>query len=311
MGVHLDPAQRQQRIDQPRHARGLLGHDRQEALARAGIALGAALQRLDEAAQRGQRRAELVAGIGDEIGAHLVDALDLGQVAQQHQDAAAPLAAARQRRDRRRHAPADRNALGVGDRDGAPALGRGRHRVEEFRRSDHRGNVAPFAQRGEQAARRRIAEQHMARRVEHDHRVRQGLGHRVHGRGRARRGRRALERPGESLIGILAGQQHHRDHEADQADQGEGLGQTGDQHQRRHDDGDSDDQPQGRPEPCRDLPEGPHDGLADAREQARLKGPGARFCLIAQCLLSAAAQRIVQRLAAHDCPWIITFLRQA
>ena len=90
-----------------------------------GSLLGAALQRLDEAAQRGERRPELVARIGDEIGAHLVDALALGEVAQQDEDVAAALAAARERRDGRRHAPADRHALGIGDGDGAPALRRG------------------------------------------------------------------------------------------------------------------------------------------------------------------------------------------
>ena len=125
MRVHLDPAQGEQRIDQPRHARGLLGHDRQEALPRAGIALGAALKRLDEAAQRRERRPELVARIGDEIGAHLVDALALGEVAQQDEDVAVALAAPRERCDGRRHAPADRHALGIGDGDGAPALRRG------------------------------------------------------------------------------------------------------------------------------------------------------------------------------------------
>src|SRR5690348_6975289 len=63
MGVHLDPAQGKQRIDQPRHARGLLRHDREEALARARVLLRRALQRLDEAAQGGERGPQLVARI--------------------------------------------------------------------------------------------------------------------------------------------------------------------------------------------------------------------------------------------------------
>ena len=151
VGVHLDAAQRKQRVDEARHARGLLGHDGEEALAGPRVVLGGALQRLDEAAQRGKRRAQLVARIGDEIGPHLVDALDLGQVPQQDEDVAVGLGAAHQRRDRGRHAPADRNPLGIGHGDHAPAQRRGAHGVEEFRRADHRGDVAAFAQGREQA----------------------------------------------------------------------------------------------------------------------------------------------------------------
>ena len=186
MGVHLEPAQRQKRIDEARHARGLLGHDRKEALARARIAFGAALQRLDEAAQRSERRPELVARIGDEIGPHLVDALDFGQVAEQHEDVDGTglLAFLRQGRDRRRHAAADRNALGIGDRHGAAALRRGGDGVEEFRGSDDGGDVVPLAQRREQAARLGIAEEDVSARTEQDDRVRQRLRQHAHGRDR-------------------------------------------------------------------------------------------------------------------------------
>ena len=37
MLVQLDPRQRQQIVDQPRHARGLLAHDAEKALARGGV----------------------------------------------------------------------------------------------------------------------------------------------------------------------------------------------------------------------------------------------------------------------------------
>ena len=64
---------RQQVVDQARHAGRLPLHDGEEFLARRGIVLGGALQRLDEAEQRGERRAQFVAGIGDEVGAHFLD----------------------------------------------------------------------------------------------------------------------------------------------------------------------------------------------------------------------------------------------
>ncbi len=144
MRVHLQPAQRQERVDEARHARGLLGHDRQEAVARGRVALGASLQRFDEAAQRSERCPELMTGIGDEIGPHLVDALDLGQVAEQHKDigSAGLLAPPRQRSDRGRHAAADRDTLGIGDGHGAAEPRCGRDGVEELRGSNHRGNMA-------------------------------------------------------------------------------------------------------------------------------------------------------------------------
>ena len=66
---------------------GLLVHDAEEALARLGIVLGRALQRVDEAGQRGERRAQLVAGIGDEVGAHLLDPAQRRLVVEGHQHA--------------------------------------------------------------------------------------------------------------------------------------------------------------------------------------------------------------------------------
>ncbi|MNN45632.1 hypothetical protein D3C81_1599780 [compost metagenome] len=70
MLVQLDPAERQQVGDQASHAVGLDGHDVEELVARLGIVLGVALQRLDEARQGGQGRAQFVAGVGQEIDAH-------------------------------------------------------------------------------------------------------------------------------------------------------------------------------------------------------------------------------------------------
>ena len=84
--AHLHPRQRQQVVDQPGHALGLLAHDLEEALARLRVVLGGALQRLDEAPQRGERGPELVAGVGDEIGAHAGEPVLLAQVAKRDEE---------------------------------------------------------------------------------------------------------------------------------------------------------------------------------------------------------------------------------
>ena len=86
MGIHLDAAQRQEIVDQPLHALGLVLHERQEALARDLVLLGRALQRFDEAQERGQRRAQFVACMGDEIGAHALGLLLARQVPEQYED---------------------------------------------------------------------------------------------------------------------------------------------------------------------------------------------------------------------------------
>ncbi len=81
----LDPRQRQQIVDETRHPPTLLAHDAEKLLLRAKVVLRRALQRFDEAEQRGQRRAQLVAGVGDEVGAHPLDLARLGEIAQRHE----------------------------------------------------------------------------------------------------------------------------------------------------------------------------------------------------------------------------------
>src|SRR5262249_19803472 len=85
VGIELDPRQRQQIVDQPRHAERLLFHDGEKALARGGIIARRPLQRLDEAGERGERRPQFVAGVGDEIGTHLLDPAQRGEIADRHQ----------------------------------------------------------------------------------------------------------------------------------------------------------------------------------------------------------------------------------
>ena len=85
MRIEFDARQRQQIVDQPRHAPRLLLHDGEEALARLGVVARRALQGLDEAGQRGERRAQFVAGIGDEVGAHFLDPAQRREIVKGHQ----------------------------------------------------------------------------------------------------------------------------------------------------------------------------------------------------------------------------------
>ena len=78
--AHLDAAERHQVVDQPLHPPGLARHDAEEALAGLGVVAGVMLERLDVADHRGERRPELVAGVGDEVGAELLGAAGLGTV---------------------------------------------------------------------------------------------------------------------------------------------------------------------------------------------------------------------------------------
>jgi hypothetical protein len=74
MRPELDARERQEIVDQTRHSAGLRLHDVEEALAGRGIITRRPLQGLDEAGQCRKRRAQFMAGIGDEIDAHLLDA---------------------------------------------------------------------------------------------------------------------------------------------------------------------------------------------------------------------------------------------
>ncbi len=189
VSVHLHSAERQECIDEAGHARGLLRHDREEALAGAGVLLGRALQRLDKAPQRGERRAQLVARIGDEVRPHLVDALHFGEIAQEHEDTAVAVGAAGQRGHGYGHAAPHRNPLRVGDGHRPARARRLADSVEKLGRTDDRGDMTSLAQKGEEPLRRRIAGQHLAGAIEQDDGIGQRLGHDMHGRNRARQGR--------------------------------------------------------------------------------------------------------------------------
>ena len=76
----LERGQREQVLDQALHARRLLAHELQEARALPLVELEL-LQRLDEAADHGQRRLELVRHVGDEVAPHARHRLELRDVA--------------------------------------------------------------------------------------------------------------------------------------------------------------------------------------------------------------------------------------
>ena len=91
----FDPAQRQQVRHQPVHPPRLALHDAEEALARGGILARRAAQRLDEAQNRRQRRAQLVADVGDEIAPHLLGLAQMGDVAEMQEQRLPPSPAPR------------------------------------------------------------------------------------------------------------------------------------------------------------------------------------------------------------------------
>ena len=100
-------------------------HDAEKTLARFGVVLGGALQRFDEAGQSGQRRAQLMAGIGDEVGAHFLDPAQRRLVMKRHQHAgvgAAEMRRHRNRGDQQFHPAVHRDVVEIG---GAARLGGG------------------------------------------------------------------------------------------------------------------------------------------------------------------------------------------
>ena len=77
--VLFDAGQRQEIVDESGHAAGLIRHDA-EKFSRAAVVLRGALQRLDEAEHGGERRAQLMARVGDEVDPHLFEPPHFGRV---------------------------------------------------------------------------------------------------------------------------------------------------------------------------------------------------------------------------------------
>ena len=116
--------EREQIVDQAGHARRLSRHDGEEAVAGHGIIAGGALEGFDEAAQRGERGAQFVAGVGDEVGAHLGELVLLGKVAEgdEEERQTGPGLALGDARERGEETPLDGDAFVELDGD---RLGRG------------------------------------------------------------------------------------------------------------------------------------------------------------------------------------------
>jgi hypothetical protein len=179
MLVELDARQGQEVVDQPRHAACLGQHDAEEAVARLGIVAGGPLDRLDEADDGGERRAQFVAGIGDEIGPQLFQPPLLREVAQRQQDEVGAAAVARLGCDgdgRRLDAePAgDGHPLGIVDDLRAVAGERAAHDLDHFRRPQRQGERLAAPQRRQQRRGAGIVGAHGELRVEQDGRHRQG-----------------------------------------------------------------------------------------------------------------------------------------
>ena len=120
--------------DQPAHPVGLAGHDVEETGPRGGVVPGRAAHGFDETGDGGERRAQLVAGIGEKVRPGASGALDGGEILHQHQ-----------------HVPAGGNAADMrapglvraglelgGDRRGVRALQRLVDGGEEDGGTDHR-----------------------------------------------------------------------------------------------------------------------------------------------------------------------------
>src|SRR5690606_29422062 len=84
--LHLDPRQRQKVIDQPRHPPCLRMHDLQKLVMCFRIILGRTAQCFDKARDRGKWRAQLMAGICNEVCPHAVDTPCLALVAKQYDE---------------------------------------------------------------------------------------------------------------------------------------------------------------------------------------------------------------------------------
>ena len=157
--VRLDPRQRHEIVDQAAHPRRLVQHDAKEAVASLGVSAGVGvLQGLDEAEDRGERRTQFVACIGDEIGAHLLGGAQLAEIGQPDQ----PAAVAQPAHD---HRPGPARILAEADqlRSARPAFpfgARARQLLGGGRMTDRKPDVLPFDMGAEQRARRVVGRGH-------------------------------------------------------------------------------------------------------------------------------------------------------
>jgi hypothetical protein len=84
--ARLDPGQGQQRLGQTAHPVGVVGQAGEEVIAVVGVVLGAPLEDLDRPGDAGQGVAQLVGGVGDEVGFGELATQLVGAVAEHRQD---------------------------------------------------------------------------------------------------------------------------------------------------------------------------------------------------------------------------------
>ena len=144
---------------------------------RRGVALCGPLQRFDEAEQRGQGRAQLVAGIGDEVDPHGFELHRLRAVPERDERRRTGTVGGTgrpQRAGAQREGPFDRAARDEFDVDGGLAAQRALHRLDRFGHAQREGDRTPRPQRGKGLAGRPVGEDDRRAAVDEDH----GIGQR-------------------------------------------------------------------------------------------------------------------------------------
>ncbi len=151
-------------------ARRLLVHDGEEPVARLAIVARRTPQGLDEAEQRGERGAQLVTRIGDEIGTHLLAPFRGGEIVQGNDDGAGGDMRA-ERRDAGAELALDRQAEGELDEPLALAA---QYRIdggEHCGMAQARGKVPADELTAEHLVRRLVGAHYPSALVKQEHRI--------------------------------------------------------------------------------------------------------------------------------------------
>ena len=229
MRVEFDARERQEIVDQTRHTVGLHLHDGEEALARRRILARRPAQRIDEPRQRGKRRAQLVAGIGNEVGAHLLDPPQWREVVERKQQEAGPgVGPARQYRGHDGFVPTvERHALEEFGALGCPARARVADRLQHLRHAQPERDRLARPQRGCNRGGPHIERHHVAAMVERDHGIRQSGQHRLDQRiADTRRARLISRQQRRRRFRARGRDQHRRGDECEAGERRSGVDRT-------------------------------------------------------------------------------------
>ena len=188
-------------------------------------------------------------GIGDEIGAHFLDASQRRQIAkgQQHEVGAARIGRALDRHSHSLEPAVERNPLGIFDALLFAARAGAIDRLGQFRHAQRQGDRLALAQRRRQHARRFVKRNHAAIAVERDDRIGQTQDYGVQRIATALGRRQNRRNPSACLTDAHRHQRGSRDDcktcERVMSGKGTGRRQAG-EHERRRDD----DQPRTAPQ---------------------------------------------------------------